>query len=331
MDESLNTEKKEASLISKIFKIGFPLVLGVVILYFIYRDTDFDEMWMLIKDANFGILLFSLIFGLMGNVIRGIRWKLLINPLGYQSRTVNLVSAVLGSYAINFILPRAGEVWRCGIIAKEEKIPFSKLIGTLLVDRFFDAIMVASIVLVAFLLNAKEFAANQDMFEMPAMLTSPLFYIGCVFLLLATVAVLYFLRNTTPIKKVNGFLASIWDVLKASWKMDTKALFLLYTVGIWVCYFFYFYVTFFAFNFTENLGFAVGLFVFAVSSVSMVIPSNGGLGPWQAAVILALGIFAISESQATAFATAVFTVQSLWVVLCGLFGVMMLSFSKSKK
>lgn len=325
-----NKDKKAQSLISKVFRVGFPLALGIIILYFLYRDTNFGEMWRIIKDANFGILLFSLIFGLAGNIIRGIRWKLLINPLGYETRTSNLVNAVLGGYAVNFVLPRAGEVWRCGVIAKKEKIPFSKLFGTLIVDRLFDTIMVALILLFSFMLNAKEFINNQEMFKLPAFLMSPWFYIACLMSLFCVGLVLYFFRSVKLIQKVNGFLASIWDVLRTAWKMEKKMRFLIYTVSIWICYFFFFYTTFYAFDFTKDLGIVVGLFVFAVSSLSMAIPSNGGLGPWQAAVILSLGIFSVHESQATAFATAVFTVQSLWQISYGIFGVTKLSLGKDK-
>ena len=323
-------EQKGQGFISKVFRIGLPLLLGVVILYFLYRDTDFDEMWSMIKGANFGILLFSLVFGLAGNVIRGIRWKLLIDPLGYETKRIHLVYAALGSYAVNYVLPRAGEVWRCGIISKKEKVPFSKLLGTLIVDRLFDTIMVALIATLAFFLNAKEFIRNKEMFELPAILTSVWLYVGGLAFVLFIFAVLYFFRNTAPIKKINGYLISIWDVLKTSWRMKSKGLFLIYTVSIWICYFFFFYVTFYAFDFTENLGVTVGLFVFAVSSLSMSIPSNGGLCQWQAAVILSLGIFGVVTAQATAFATAVFTVQALWQALYGLFAITALSVMKDK-
>jgi uncharacterized membrane protein YbhN (UPF0104 family) len=78
------------------------------------------------------------------------------------------------------------------------------------------------------------------------------------------------------------------------------------------------------------LGFAAVLFIFTLNSVSMGIPSNGGLGPWQAATILGLCAFMVSRENATAFATAVFAFQSIWVVICGLFGIAMLSYKKTK-
>ena len=112
--------------------------------------------------------------------------------------------------------------------------------------------------------------------------------------------------------------------------MRTKRQFLLYTFGIWISYFFYFYITFYAFDFTAHLGIAAGLFVFSMSGISMLVPSSGGLGPWQAAVVFGLCAFMVNVAQAKAFATVVFAFQSIWVVVCGLFGMVMLSVGKEK-
>jgi len=144
-----------SNLLRKSIKILIPLILGIVILFFLYRATNFRELWGYIKSANWWVLSFSLIFGLMGNVCRGIRWNLLIKPLSYQPKTSHLVYAVLGSYAVNFAIPRAGEVWRCGIVSKQEKIPVQKLVGTIVIDRLFDVVMVGLFMLAAFVLNVK--------------------------------------------------------------------------------------------------------------------------------------------------------------------------------
>lgn len=316
--------------IGKILKIMLPLVLGIVILYFLYRDTDFNELWLNIKDARWGVLLFSLIFGLSGNVIRGLRWELLIRPLGYFPRKSKLIYAVLGNYAVNFALPRAGEIWRCGVVSKSENIPFTKLIGTLIIDRMFDTIMVLLFLLVTFLSNAALFYKNSEQFNLPEFLLSPLFYILCIGAMALAIFALCFFKENFIVKKIRSFLGGIWKDMKMVWRMKQKTRFLVYTFGIWISYFFYFYVTFYAFDFTSHLGLAAGLFVFTLSSISMAIPSNGGLGPWQAAVVLGLCTFMVDANQAKAFATAVFAFQSIWVVICGLFGIFALSVSPKK-
>ncbi|MDR2683128.1 MAG: flippase-like domain-containing protein [Dysgonamonadaceae bacterium] len=313
---------------SKLLKIIIPLALGMVILYFLYRKTDFNELWYYIKGANWWILSFSLIFGLMGNIFRGIRWNLLIKPLGYQPKTSHLVYAVLGSYAVNFAIPRAGEIWRCGMVSKKEKIPISKLIGTILIDRLFDVVMVGLFVLAAFVCNVKVFYKNRDSFNFPAWLTSPGIYIGLVAIAAFCIAVLVLFKSNRVVQKIRNFLISMGKDMLQVWKMKEKVRFMFYTFCIWISYFFYFYITFYAFDFTAPLGIAAGLFVFAVSSISMSIPSNGGLGPWQAAVVFGLCAYMVNIGQAKAFATAVFAFQSVWVVICGLFGVVMLSVGK---
>ena len=315
-------------LLRKFIKIFVPLILGIVILYFLYSKTSFSELWSYIKGANWWILSFSLIFGLMGNVFRGIRWKLLIKPLGYQPKISHLIYAVMGSYAVNFAIPRAGELWRCGMVYRKEKIPFQKLIGTIVIDRLFDVIMVGLFILAAFVFNVKLFYKERDLFNFPVWLTSPGLYIGLAVVMIICVVILIVFKNNWIVQKIRSFLADMWRDMVRVWHMKDKTLFLIYSFSIWVSYFLYFYITFYAFDFTANLGIAAGLFVFTLGSISMTIPSNGGLGPWQAATVLGLCAYMVKVKQATAFATAVFAFQSIWLVACGLFGIMMLSMGK---
>ena len=107
---------------------------------------DITEIWRVVKEGvRYDIILFSLLFGLFANVVRGLRWGLLIRSLGERFKMVNAVYAVLGNYAVNLVLPRVGEVWRCGMVTRYDKISFTKLLGTLLIDRVSDTIMVCSI------------------------------------------------------------------------------------------------------------------------------------------------------------------------------------------
>jgi MFS family permease len=241
-----------------------------------------------------------------------------------------LIYAVLGNYAVNFAIPRGGEIWRCTVIAAKEKISLSKLIGTLVVDRIFDMLMVALIILLAFSLNAKAFFRYAHNINVPELFFSAAFYIGLLASMLAIAAFLFFFRKNKYIKKTQRFFINLWKDMLSVKKMEEKGRFLVYTLAIWILYFFYFYITFYAFDFTSHLGITIGLFVFAISSLSMGIPSNGGLGPWQAATVLGLSIFAIANAQATAFATTVFAVQSIGIVLTGLWGIVMLSIKKGK-
>lgn len=328
--------QKKSSLLNNLIKVVLPLGLGIAIIYYLISKIDPSQLWEILKDANWGILLFSLLFGLLGNTIRGYRWALFITPLGYSPKISNLNYAIYGGYAVNFALPRAGEIWRCGVIAKEDKIPFSKLFGTMILDRIFDTITVAIISLVAFLFNMQFFLTqleqNQTTFNtISSIFKSPLLYLAIGAAIITTYIVFRFFKENVIVRKIKGFLSSIASDLKAIWKMNTKGRVFLYTIGIWGSYFCYFYITFFAFDFTADLGITAGLIAFALSSISMGVPSNGGLGPWQIAVIASLSLYGVDKLHATAFATGVFAVQSIWVIICGLFGIAMLALKKQKK
>lgn len=333
---SSETKENKGSTLKKILKTIIPLALGVLILWLLYRGTNFEDMWNTIKDANFGILLFALIFAPIGNAIRGIRWKLLIEPLGYNPSKSNLIYAVYGNYAINYVLPRAGEIWRCGIISKTEKIPFVKLIGTLLIDRVFDTIMVLLITLVACCFNLDFFLNYIKENESLSDSISNLFHSQWLYIGLGSIIVILFLvfgvfKNTTPVIKIKAFFKDLWADMVIVWRMKKKKQFLLCTISIWFCYFLYFYINFFAFDFTRDLGITAGLIAFAISSLSMGLPTNGGIGVWHAAVVLSLSLYGVSKAPAEAFAFGVFAIQSLWTVLYGLFGVLAISLKKSPK
>lgn len=329
-------ESKKSSLLNKLLKVVLPLGFGIAIIYYLFKDIDFAEVWSILKSANWAILLFSLVFGLLGNTIRGYRWEMFIKPLGYSPKVSNLNYAIYGGYAVNFALPRAGEIWRCGVIAKEENIPFSKLFGTMILDRIFDTFTVLFISLLAFAFNMQYFItylkSNQQTFEtFSSILTSPVLYIAIVAAIVTTYIVFKFFKENIIVRKIKDFLVGMANDMKAIWKMKTKGRLLLCTIGIWGSYFLYFYITFFAFDFMQDLGITAGLFAFALSSISMGVPSNGGLGPWQIAVIAALSLYRVDGLHATAYATGVFAVQSMWVILCGFFGFAMLARNKKNK
>jgi hypothetical protein len=311
-------------------KVFLPLLIGILLLWFLYRDMDFGKILEVIRTGvRYDVILFSLLFGLAANIVRAYRWGLLIGTLGERFRTRNLVYAVLGNYAINFVLPRVGEVWRCGIITKYEKISFPKLIGTLLIDRMADTLSVGLLTLCivifrfgffrGFLARNPElridFAAGSEVIWAPAIL------------LIAAAAVWFAftrLKHLRLVQKAKGVFSKVWEGMKSIRMMKRKGLFMLQTLLIWGCYFCFFYITFYAFDFTRDLGLSAGLIAFTMSSLGVAVPIQGGIGPWHFMVIASLICFGVTDTEAAAFALVVHSVQSIWTALCGLFGIIAL-------
>ena len=318
------------SILRTFVKVVLPLGFGFLLLWWLFREMDLTEIWNVIRHGVcYDIILFSLLFGLFANIVRGLRWGLLIETLGVRFKRSNAINAVLGNYAVNLVLPRVGEVWRCGIVAKYDKISFSKLLGTLLIDRVSDTIMVGTITLFIFIFNIdffiSFFAKNPALLEgFHAMLNSIWIYALAIGLVILAWFVFKYMSHFTLVRKAKDLLLNVWAGMKSIWLMDRKWLFLVQTLLIWSGYFCYFYITFYAFDFTRELGIGVGLIAFTMSSIGVAVPVQGGIGPWHFMVIATLVCFGVNENDAAAFALVVHTVQTVWTGLCGLGGIVAL-------
>ncbi|OAV69922.1 hypothetical protein Barb6XT_00192 [Bacteroidales bacterium Barb6XT] len=318
------------------FKVLIPLILGGLLLWYLYRDMDFTQVWRAIrKGVRYDIIACSLIFGLVANVIRGLRWCLLIDELGMPYKRSNAVHAVLGNYAVNLVLPRVGEIWRCGIVTRYDRIPFTKLFGTLLVDRVFDTLVVGTLTLILFVFHFDFFAGFLAKYPvvldgLSALVHSVWIYVGLVCSVAFVWLVFVYMSKFAFVQKAKELLTNVWTGIKSVWLMKRKRLFLIYTLLIWVCYFFFFYITFFAFGFTRDLGVTAGLIAFAMSSLGVAAPVQGGIGAWHFMVIATLFFFGVNESDAGAFALVVHTAQTAWTGLCGLVSIVVLPMMNKK-
>jgi uncharacterized protein (TIRG00374 family) len=142
------------NLMLNFLKTVIPLAFGLLVLWLLLRSLNINQIISVLKqNVNFYIIILSLPFCLFANIVRAMRWNLLIKPLGFKPRKANLIYAVLGNYGVNLAVPRLGEVWRCTMINRYEKIPFTKLFGTVITDRLADTIAVLVIFVVSFVLN----------------------------------------------------------------------------------------------------------------------------------------------------------------------------------
>lgn len=323
----------KSSVSKTLLRIVLPLVLGGGILYLLYRNTDWSEVQEVISNQlDYPILLLSLVFGLVANIIRGLRWELLLPPIISEGeakpKRINAILTVLGSYTVNMVIPRAGELWRCAEFKRYEGLPFSALLGTLINDRLADVLSLA-LILLGVLLGYHDFflsffAENPEQLrQLQGILSSPWLYVAGGVGLLTLVGLLYFLRKR-PENKLSQIIVSIIEGIMSIRAMKKRGLFLLYSLLIWLCYFLFFYISFWAFPFTKELGPSVGLIAFALSSMSVLAPVQAGMGPWHFMVITTLTAYGVAQADAGAFALIVHSVQTLWITLVGLVAILAL-------
>lgn len=142
---------------STTLKIAIPLLISAVVLYFTYRDYDFSQFWTDMGSIKWGWLIGALSFSALGPLFRGLRWNLLLEPIGYDVPKKDTVLTVFTGYAANIIIPRVGEICRCGMLEQNAKVPFSKGLGTLVAERVVDAVLLGLIVVAGILVSWDEF------------------------------------------------------------------------------------------------------------------------------------------------------------------------------
>ncbi len=314
-------------------KIIIPLIIGILLLWLTYRRMDFGSIAAVVRSGvNYPIILGSLFLGVGSNVLRGYRWQLLIKPLipgEPPTRNRNAVYTSLGSYAVNMALPRAGEVWRCAEMGRYEKISFSRLLGTLFTERMVDLVMLGlillSVVVGAGSFFGSFFQSNPELINRATLLlTSVSFYVILFACSGVVIGLYYYMKVCHPQHRFTQFVMRLAEGVKSILHLKKAFRFILYSLLIWLGYFLYFYVTFFAFDFTRDLGIGVGLIAFAMSALAVIVPVQGGIGPWHFMVISALMAFGVTHEDAGAFALIVHTLQTLGTIIAGIIAIFLL-------
>lgn len=313
-------------LLKEILSVVLPIALGVFVLYWVYRDFDFARVGdVLLHGTSWGWMLLSLFFGVMSHVFRGWRWKQTLAPLGAYPRAGNCVDAIFVSYATNLVLPRVGEVSRCGVLSRYDGVSFAKSLGTVVTERLLDAVCILLITGGTFLLQMPVFVRffSETGTKIPSLLhllTSPWFYVSLFSVIGVGVLLYYLLRMLSFYEKVKGVVRSVWEGVMSLRQVDHIGLFIFYTVAIWACYFLHFYLTFFCFGFTESLSLLAGLVMFVGGTFAVIVPTPNGAGPWHFAVITMMMLYGVSDADASMFALIVHGIQTLLVILLGVYG-----------
>lgn len=320
---------KKNSWLRTLLKYVVPLVITVGLCYLMFTGIDFKEMIAIIRrDCNFSWIALALCISILSHVFRAMRWRIQLRALGIESPLFSLVLSIFGTYAVNLVFPRLGEIWRTGYIAQRQQAQFTTVFGSMVADRLADTVTVGLLTLVTFMLASKAlityFADNADTVDrLTGFATSPWLWLAIASLAALVWWFLTHKSTNSKVQKIRQQVHELWQGFAVIATMPGKGRWLLLTAGLWGCYFVQLYVAFYAFPFTREVlaqhGILAALVAFVLSSISMGVPSNGGVGPWQWAIIFALGIYGLGQAQAAAFANLVLGTQTMLLILLGLF------------
>ena len=317
-----------------IAKVILPFILGGAILYWMYRGEDWQRIEnVMLHEMNWTWMLLSFPFGILAQAFRGWRWQQTLEPLGEKTRSSVAVNAVFLSYAVSLIIPRIGEFTRCGVLKKWEGTSFPKALGTVVTERAVDTLIVMMYSGIILLLGMSTFGTffekTGTSFEK---ILSGFSLTGWMVTAICAAAVMMLLhlllRHLSIYNKVKMTLSGIWEGILSLRGIRNLPLYLFFSVGIWVMYFLHYYLTFFCFDFTSDLGVDCALVSFVVANFAVIVPTPNGAGPWHFAIKTMLILYGVADEHALWFVLIVHSVQTLLVVAIGIYAWMALSFSE---
>lgn len=303
---------------------------------------ELSELWESLKNANYLWVLFSLVFAIVAYISRAYRWKLLIEPLGYNVSTKNTFYSLMIGYLANFAFPRIGEITRCATLNKVEKAPLDKLIGTVILERICDLLILIVLLVFIFIFRIDKFGKflNEHIFspfthKIDAVLhISPVKIVltACILLIMFLCVFLFRqrLKKIKPVVKVFDFFKGIFTGFKTIIHMKKFRAFMLHTLIIWVMYFLMTYVLFFATVPTSVLMPIDGLFILVISAMGMSAPVQGGIGAFHWIVTLGLTLYGINREDGLVYATISHTSQAIFAILLGVFSIIILFINRKK-
>ena len=305
------------------------LGIGVLLLALAMRAVeDPQALWDDMRSASWKGIAASFVMGYLAIVSRGMRWLILLEPLGHAPKMGNSIHAVAFSYFSNAFVPRSGELARCGALNQTDGIPVDELFGTVISERVVDFALLFLLTGIALMSNMDTFLAFSASFSLPGG-TGPLPWLAGAGALMVAGGWIAWLKRAALVKvpfiaKVFGFISGIARGLVSVRHMRRKWAFLGHTAFIWSMYFMMTYVIFLGIDALEGITTAQALFVMMAGGFGMVLPSPGGIGSYQLAVQYALVAMGYSEVLGLATANVVWATQTGMIITTGGIGYLFL-------
>jgi uncharacterized membrane protein YbhN (UPF0104 family) len=329
-------------IISSVLQYTIFLGLGIFLLWWTTKNltaTEIQHLKDALNGANYLLVIPAMILLLLSHYSRALRWKILMEPLGFQPSSLNTFFAVMLGYFFNLLVPRLGEVMKCTMLARYEKTPVDKVIGTMVAERAIDLICLLIVIGLTILLQvdiASSFLSAE--WQKSAEKDPASGNYSGLLLTLATIGaglvlMIWLMRrfaHISVIAKIKRILLGIWQGLTSVRFVKRKWAFIFHTVFIWSMYLLSIRLGFYAMESVSHLGLRPSFTILSFGSLAMII-TQGGIGAYQLAVQKTLTLYGIAEVDGLAYGWLLWAVQTLMVLVVGLICLLLLPiFNKQK-
>lgn len=304
--------------------------VGILLLWFAFRNVDFSKLGAELKEANYSWLLLSIIFATFALISRSRRWVLLINPLGFKPSIRNAFYALMTGYLANLALPRIGEITRCVALGKKEKIPVDQLIGTVVIERTIDFLSLLIIMIILIFTSGEQIGLflkesilvpiQQKVFS----IFGNIWILWVILFSLGVITLFVMIRYKKRLRKIR-FFSKLFDLargiingLKTITNLRRKWEFIFHTIFIWINYALMTWVVVFSLESTSNLTFRDSIFILVIGGLAMSAPVQSGLGAFH--YIVSRGLLIVNEipiEDGLAYALLAHESQLIFIAIVG--------------
>ncbi|MBV9988749.1 MAG: flippase-like domain-containing protein [Chitinophagaceae bacterium] len=325
--------KRLASLLKYLVFLG----LGIFLIWWSLHqipDKDWGAFKESLRNANYWLIIPVFLILSSSHLVRALRWRVLMGPMGYKPSVPNTFFAVMIGYLANLAVPRLGEVLKCTILARYEKVPAEKLVGTIVAERAVDVISLLIVFILAMVSQydvVGEFGSQllRSAFENKAGHFSVARVCIAVGLILAVIIAIRIWFNQFAhlqiVILVKKILKGVWEGLSSIKNLKQKKLFIFYTVVIWILYIGGTWVGFTATQGTGHLGVQTALSALAFASVGMIV-TPGGIGAYALLLAKVLEMNNVPIAIGVANGTLQWFAQFIIVLIVGLISLGLLPF-----
>lgn len=311
--------------LSRFLQITVPLAIGVFLIWYVFSlftPAQIDEIVVHFKNANYIFVTIAVLLSVLSHFVRAYRWSFMLEPLGFRPRLANNFMAISIAYLMNIFIPKSGELSRAVIINKYEKVPVDKALGTIIIERVIDLILLLLFTIMALLLEY-DVLYNYLLEVVPV---KKLLILAGILLLLFGGFLLFLKYSKSNLnQKIKKFALGIKEGVLTIFKMKRKWAFIAHSLLIWGLYIASFYMATLALEETSTIAIGTLIICFVVGSFSFAF-TNSGFGSYPAAIMAILFIFGIDKELGFAFGWIVWTSNIAYILIAGGLSFLLLPF-----
>lgn len=324
--------KRTKSVIQFVVLLGIGILLTWLSLNSVWGERD--KIFSSFQNADYFWVFISVLISAFSHFLRAYRWNYLLKPAGYSVRTVNAIGAVLVGYFANYGLPRMGEITRCTLATRYDKVPFEVALGTVITERIIDTLLLLVIFVLTLFAQFSELSTlAADYIFIPlgkkvnTLSENPIKLVILICILAAIVIGFLLVRKRISrmlTGKFGNIIKGFGKGLSSVKDIEHKFQFIVLSVAIWASYFYSMYFCLKAFDGTSHLGHSAGLVLLLFGTFGVVF-SPGGLGAYQAILTgLLISTYHVEKISAVAMPWMSWASQFILIVLLGILSLIVL-------